>query len=105
MKDNTYKILVKLAKTPLCSAEIAKYNNILTSIHTLEYNKYISQDIDKYGNPLDKFHITDVGIEYMRSVQKERSDFIKSFFSQFISGFLVGVFSTILTTIILQYLL
>jgi hypothetical protein len=105
MKDNTYKILLKLSKTPLCSAEIAKYNNILSSIHILVSNKYIAQYTDVYGEPIDSFYITDTGIEYIRSVQKERSGFIKSFFSQFISGFLVGVLSTILATIILQCLL
>ena len=95
LKDKTYKILVKLLKTPMCSAEIAKYNTPVTSINTLMSRHFIDEKRDAYGEPLDMYYITDEGVEYVLDCLQKRSDFIRNFFSQFISGFFVGMLSTV----------
>ena len=101
--DKTYKILVKLLKTPMCSAEIAKYNTPVTSIHTLTFQHLIAEKRDIYGEPLDMYYITDEGIEYVRTCLQKRSDFIRNFFSPFISGFFVGMLSTVAAYTIMHF--
>lgn len=96
MKDCTFDVLRQFQNSDLTEAEIARRLEFPVTIESLIYRKLISQHFNIYGDPINKYRITDEGREFVRQRLEENRRATRDFWLSFLSGTLVGVAGTLL---------